>query len=56
VDGAKVDSLESLYKKLWDRTEAEAEITLTVLQGADIRAIRLRAVDRLRSLRKPAGI
>jgi serine protease Do len=56
VDGTKVDSLETLYKKLWDRAEADAEITLTVLQGADIRAIRLRAVDRLRSLRKPSGI
>lgn len=56
VDGTKVDSLEALYKKLWDRPEPEAEITLTVLQGADIRAIRIRSVDRQRSLRKPAGI
>ncbi len=56
VDGVKVDSLEALYKKLWDRPEAEADITLTVLQGADIRAIKLRSVDRQRSLRKPAGI
>jgi len=56
VDGTKVDSLEALYKKLWDRAHPEADITLTVLQGADIRAIRLRAVDRQLSYRKPAGI
>ena len=56
VDGVKVSSLEALYKKLWDRSAPDAEITLTVLQGADIRAIQLRAVDRQRSFRKPAGI
>lgn len=56
VDGVKVSSLEALYKKLWDRAAPDAEITLTVLQGADIRAIQLRAVDRQRSFRKPSGI
>ena len=56
VDGVKVDSLEALYKKLWDRAAPDADITLTVLQGADIRSIKLRAVDRQRSFRKPAGI
>jgi S1-C subfamily serine protease len=56
VDGTTVSSLEALYKKLWDRAAPDAAIPLTVLQGADIRAIRLRAVDRQRSFRKPAGI
>ncbi|MBP6504020.1 MAG: serine protease [Rhodoferax sp.] len=56
VDGAKVTSLEALYKKLWDRTEPEGDITLTVLQGAELRQLRLQSVDRMRNMRKPAGI
>ena len=56
VDGAKVDSLESFYKRLWAHTEPDADVQLTVLQGADIRTIVLKATDRMRSMRKPAGI
>ena len=56
VDGHKVETLEALYKKLWDRKDPDGEITLTVLQGADLKTIRLRAVDRMRSMRKAAGI
>jgi serine protease Do len=55
VDGAKVASLEALYKKLGDRAEPEGDITLTVLQGADVRQVQLRSVDRMRNMRKPAG-
>jgi len=56
VDGAKVTSLESFYKKLWDHAEPDAQIQLTVLQGADIKTITLRATDRMRALAKPKGI
>lgn len=56
VDGTKVDSLESFYKKLWAHTEPDADVQLTVLQGADIKTIVLKATDRMRTMRKPAGI
>jgi serine protease Do len=56
VDGAKVDTLETFYKKLWAHDQPDAEITLTVLQGADIRTIKLKAVDRMNTMSKPAGI
>ena len=56
IDGAKVATLEAFYKQLWTHGEPEAEIELTVLQGADVRKIRLRAIDRMQTLRKPAGI
>jgi len=56
VDGHKVATLEELYKKLWDRKDPDGEITLTVLQGADLKTIRLQAVDRMRTMRKAAGI
>lgn len=56
VDGAKVASLEAFYKKLWARDQPDAEITLTVLQGADIKTVKLKAVDRMSTMSKPAGI
>lgn len=56
VDGAKVATLESFYKKLWAREQPNAEITLTVLQGADIKTITLKAVDRMSTMSKPTGI
>lgn len=56
VEGAKVATLEAFYKKLWDHSQPEVEIRLTVLQGADIKTIVLKAVDRMGTLRKPAGI
>ena len=56
MDGHKVATLETLYKKLWDRKDPDGEILLTVLQGADLKTIRLQATDRMRSRRKASGI
>ncbi len=56
VDGTKVTTLEAFYKKLWERSDPNAEFQLTVLQGADIKTIQIKAVDRASTLRKPAGI
>ncbi len=56
VDGNKVATLEEFYKKLWDRARPDAEVSLTVLQGADIKTIVLKPVDRMSTMRKAAGI
>ena len=56
VDGTKVTTLETFYKKLWEHAEPDAEIELTVLQGADVKTLKLRAVDRMSTMRKPSGI
>lgn len=56
IDGEKVTTLESFYKKLWARAEPESEVQLTVLHGADVRQVTVRAVDRMKTMRKPAGI
>jgi serine protease Do len=56
VDDAKVANLEAFYKKLWDRASPEADIKLTVLQGADLKTITIKAVDRMSTMRKPSGI
>jgi serine protease Do len=56
VDDSKVATLESFYKKLWARSAPDAPVTLTVLQGADINTVVLTPQDRMRSLKRPAGI
>lgn len=56
VDDAKVATLEAFYKKLWDHAAPDAEIRLTVLQGAEIKTIVLRGQDRMLTLKKPPGI
>jgi len=56
VDGEKVATLEAFYKKLWARDKPDSEIKLTVLQGADVKVLTLKAVDRLSTMKRPAGI
>lgn len=56
VDDAKVTTLEGFYKKLWDRPDPEGEVRLQVLQGAEVRTLTLKAVDRMKTLLRPSGI
>lgn len=56
VDGAKVESLETFYKKLWEHPNPDDEITLTVLQGAEVKTLKFKAIDRMSQMMKPAGI
>jgi S1-C subfamily serine protease len=56
IDGTTVTTLEGFYKKLWSHPNPDDEIQLTVLQGAEIRQITLHAVDRMTTMRRPAGI
>ena len=56
VDGVPVTTLEALYKGLWAHANPDDEIQLTVLQGTTLRQLTLRGVDRMSTLRRPAGI
>jgi S1-C subfamily serine protease len=56
VDDTKVANLETFYKKIWDRASPQAQVKLTVLQGADIKTITLQPVDRMSTMLRPAGI
>ena len=56
VDGNKVTSLETFYKKLWDRATPQEPIKLTVLQGADVNTVVVQPQDRMANLRKASGI
>jgi S1-C subfamily serine protease len=56
VAGAKVTSLDEFYRKLWATGEPGIEVPLTVLQGADIRELRIKSIDRLEFLRRKPTI
>jgi serine protease Do len=56
IDGEKVTTLEGFYKKLWARPEPESEVQLTVLHGAEVTQVTIKPVDRMKTMRKPAGI
>lgn len=56
IDGVQVSTLEAFYKQLWTRPDAEADVELTVQQGSEIRKVKVHAVDRMQTLRKPEGI
>lgn len=56
IDGTPVTTLEAFYKQVWQHTQPEVDIKLTLLQGGDIRVLTLKAVDREQTLVKPAGI
>jgi S1-C subfamily serine protease len=56
IDGARVTTLEAFYKALWSRPNPEDEVTLTVLHGGESRQVVVKAVDRMTTMRRPAGI
>ncbi|MBI5275502.1 MAG: serine protease [Burkholderiales bacterium] len=56
VDGKTVSSLEEFYKLLWAHAQPDEEISLTVLQGSQVRVVNVKAVDRMSTMIKPSGI
>lgn len=56
IDGEKVSTLEAFYRRLWAHPEPESAVQLTVLHGSRIVEVTVHAVDRLKTMRKPAGI
>jgi serine protease Do len=56
IDGETVATLEAFYKKLWSHGTPDVEIRLTVQQGSETRQVLLKAVDRMSTIRRPAGI
>ncbi len=56
VDGTEVKTLEGFYKKLWARAAPDEPVTLTVLQGNEVKTFVLTPQDRMLTLKKPSGI
>jgi len=52
VGGEEVSSQADFYRKVWARGTAGAEIPLKVLQGAEVKEMKLRTIDRLEWFRK----
>ncbi|NJD87240.1 MAG: serine protease [Betaproteobacteria bacterium] len=56
VGGEKFRDLPDFYRKLWAAGEPGVEVGLTVLQGADLRTIRVRSIDRQDFMRRKPTI
>lgn len=56
VGGEKFRDLPDFYRKLWAAGEPGVEVGLTVLQGADLRTIRVRSIDRQDFVRRKPTI
>jgi S1-C subfamily serine protease len=56
VDDVQVSTLVDFYKRIWSHAQPDDEIQLTVLQGGTIRVVTIKAVDRMTTMAKPAGI
>lgn len=56
VGGEKFRDLPDFYRKLWAAGEPGVEVGLTVLQGADLRTIRVRSIDRQDFIRRKPTI
>ena len=51
VGDAGVRTQADFYRKVWDRGGAGTEIPLKVLQGVDVRDVRVKSIDRVEYFR-----
>ncbi|QJR16214.1 S1C family serine protease [Usitatibacter palustris] len=56
VGGQKVEKLDDFYKKLWSSGKPGVEVALKILQGAEVRDLKIRSIDRLEFVRKKPTI
>jgi serine protease Do len=56
IDGTEVRELATLWKTLWSRPGAEREVLLDIRRDGDEQQLRLMAVDRAKTLRRPQGV
>lgn len=56
IDGATVQSLEQLWKQLWNGGQAEREVTLDIRREGQPRRLTVHSVDRMTTLSKAEGI
>jgi S1-C subfamily serine protease len=55
IDGVAVSDLESFYKTLWQR-DAEREVTLDIRRAGSTQSVKVQAIDRMKTLRRPEGV
>ncbi len=56
VGGEKIRDLADFYTKLWASGEPGVEVALTVLQGVEVKSLRVRSIDRQDFLRRKPTI
>lgn len=56
IGGERVRDLADFYRKLWATGEPGVEVRLEVLQGAEVKDIRVRSIDRLEFVRRKPTI
>jgi S1-C subfamily serine protease len=55
VGGEEVTSLTEFYRKVWSRGAAGVEVPLRVLQGAQVKDVTVRSIDRLQYFRQKSS-
>jgi S1-C subfamily serine protease len=56
IDGAAVQSLEQLWKQLWNGGQAERTVTLDIRRDGEPHTLQVHSVDRMTTLSKAEGI
>lgn len=56
IAGQKVEKLSDFYRRIWSSGAPGVDITLKVLQGAEVRDVKLRSIDRGEHIRKKPTI
>jgi len=56
VGGESVTTQAQFYERIWNRRRAGDEVPLKVLQGADVKEIKVRSIDRVEYFRPRSTI
>jgi serine protease Do len=56
VENAKVTDQADFYRKLWGAGKAGSEISVRLLQGGDVKDVKVKSIDRMDFIRKPSGV
>jgi serine protease Do len=56
VGAAKVTDQADFYRKLWSAGNAGSEISVRLLQGGDVKDVKIKSIDRMDFIRKPSGV
>ncbi len=56
VGGEKVRELPDFYRRLWSTGEPGVEVALTILQGVELRELKVKSIDRLDFIRRKPSI
>lgn len=56
IDGAEVQTLDALWRRLWSGGQPEREVVLDIRRGDEARSARLHGIDRMKTLKKARSV